>query len=82
MTIFKECLSCGNKWSVRNDYLEDPNVEIVGYQVDSDNLSAGRFLFNHSCGATMRLSVRHFNELYEGPIFKERATGSDECPQG
>jgi hypothetical protein len=44
------------------------------------NLPAGQFLFNHSCGGTLSLSVRNFNGLYVGPIFQERATGSDDCP--
>ncbi len=80
MTIFKECLACGNKWFARKEFLEDPSIEIVGYQVNFDDLTAGTFVFSHACGATLSLSVRHFNGLYEGPIFHERATGGDDCP--
>ena len=80
MPVFKNCLPCGNKWFARDDFLKDSSIEIVGYQVNFDNLSAGHFLFNHSCGATLALSVRYFNGLYVGPIFEERATGSDDCP--
>ena len=80
MPVFSECPPCGRKWPGRVDFLEDPQIEIVGYCVDFDDLTAGTFLFRHACGATLSLSVRHFNGLYEGPIFQERATGSDECP--
>ncbi len=80
MAVFKKCSACGCEWPVRGDFLGDPGVEIIGYQVDFDDLTAGTFLFHHTCGATLALSVRHFNGLYEGPIFSERATGSDECP--
>jgi len=80
MQVFKECLPCGNKWSARDDFLEDPNIKIIGYQVNFDDLVTGVFLFNHSCGARLALPVRYFNGLYEGPIFKNRATGSDDCP--
>ena len=81
MPVFKECLPCGKKWFTRDDFLEDPAKEIIGYQVNFENLLAGVFLFKHSCGATLSLSVRHFNGLYEGTIFTECATGSDDCPE-
>jgi hypothetical protein len=81
MPVFKECSSCGNQWFARDDFLEDPAIEIIGYQVNFDNLLAGTFLFNHSCGATLSFPVRYFNGLYEGTIFKERITGSDNCPE-
>ena len=80
MPVFKECLPCFYKWFSRDDFLRDSSIEIIGYQVNFDNLLAGYLLFNHSCGATLALSVRNFNGLYEGPIFQERATGSDDCP--
>lgn len=80
MTVFKKCLPCDKKWFARDDFLWDPDIKIIGYQVNFDDLVAGAFLFNHSCGATLALSVRYFNGLYEGPIFKDRITGSDDCP--
>ena len=80
MAIFSKCSVCGCEWRRRGDFLEDPEVEITGYEVDFDDLTAGTYLFRHACGATVALTVRHFNGLYEGPIFSERATGSDECP--
>ena len=80
LQVFKECLPCGNKWFARDDFLEDPGISIIGYQVNFDDLVTEVFLFNHSCGATLALSVRYFNGLYEGPIFKTRVTGSDDCP--
>ncbi len=80
MPVFKECLPCCYKWFSRDDFLRDSSIEIIGYQVNFDNLLAGYFLFNHSCDATLALSVRNFNGLYEGPIFHERAIGSDDCP--
>lgn len=79
--VFNECLACGKKWSARDEFLKDPGIEIAGYQVNFDNLIDGTFLFNHSCGATLFLSVRYFNGLYEGPVFNQRATGSEECPE-
>ena len=80
MPVFTECLPCGHQWFSRDDFLGDPNVEIIQYEVNFDNLLAGQFIFNHSCGERFPLSVRNFNGLYHGPIFQERATGSDICP--
>ncbi len=80
MPIFEKCLPCGKKWFVRDEFLKDSSLEIIGYQANFDDLAAGLFLFKHSCGATLALSIRNFNGLYEGPIFKERATGGDDCP--
>jgi hypothetical protein len=80
MKVFTKCSACGHQWLDCKDFLEDPGIEITGYQVNFDDLAAGTFLFSHACGATLSLSVRYFNGLYEGPIFQERATGSDDCP--
>ena len=81
ISYFKHCKPCRFKWGDLNDFLGDPEIEIIGYQANFDNLSAGTFLFNHSCGATLAIHVRDFNDLHQGPIFKERAFRSDECPE-
>jgi len=80
MSFLSECSPCGAEWTSRNAFLGDPDVDIVGYRANFDDLLAGSFHFNHACGTTLSLSVRHFNGLYEGTIFTERATGSDVCP--
>jgi hypothetical protein len=80
MSVFRKCPSCGHTWYARDAFLADPGIKIVGYQVNYDTLLAGTFIFSHPCGATLPLSVRNFNGLYEGPIFKERATDTEDCP--
>jgi hypothetical protein len=77
---FKTCPKCGVVWKNRDDFIKDNNVSIIGYQVHFKNLKAGLFLFNHSCEGTLALKVSFFEDLYDGPIFQERATGSDNCP--
>lgn len=77
---FKQCKFCGHKWGDLNDFLGDREIDLVGYQVNFDVLSAGLFLFNHSCGARLAMPVSPFNGLHGGQIFKNRATGSSECP--
>lgn len=80
MPVFTECSPCGHKWLSRESFLSDSHIEITGYRVNFDDLSEGTFLFSHSCGATLALPVRKFNGLYEGPIFQDRATGTEGCP--
>ena len=78
--IFKKCPTCGFVWSTRDDFLGDPALELIGYQVNFEKLTLGFFLFNHSCKATLGIRAEDFSDFYKGPIFQDRATGSKECP--
>ena len=77
---FKKCSVCKKVWITRDDFLYDTEVSIVGYQVHFDELTEGLFLFNHSCGSTISLTAGAFRDLYDGPMFQTRMTGSDDCP--
>ena len=77
---FHRCPSCGVEWNSRDAFLKDPNIQIIGYQVNFVKLTAGLFLFNHSCKGTSAIYVDEFKDLYDGPIFEENLTGSDACP--
>jgi len=78
---FKQCTACGFKWSTRDRFLEDPDIAMVGYQVNFKALLAGFFLFNHSCKTTLAIPAEAFEDLYDGPVFSERATGSEYCQE-
>jgi hypothetical protein len=77
---FKMCNICQTKWASRDDFLCDPDIELVGYQVHFEELTAGIFYFNHSCKGTLAFYANDFMDLYAGPVFSERATNSDACP--
>lgn len=77
---YKKCHTCGRLWESRNEWLSDPEVKLIGYQVNFKALQAGIFLFNHTCRTTLALCASDFEDLYDGPIFKERATGTEACP--
>ncbi len=79
-TEFKSCPACKHVWKTRKEFLEDSNVWIVGYQVHFKDLTEGLFLFNHSCKTTMATRASSFIDLYRGPMFADRLTGTDECP--
>ena len=77
---FKTCTMCEQIWKTRDDFVNDPDIDIVGYQVNFKELTTGLFLFNHSCGTTMAIPVKYFDDLYKGPVFSDRKTGSNQCP--
>ena len=77
---FKRCTCCPNKeWRTRDDFLSDPDIVLIGYQTNFEELKAGFFLFNHSCHTTLSVKVELFLDLYDGPVFRERATGGPDC---
>jgi hypothetical protein len=78
---FKGCPMCGFQWQSRARFLSDPRIEIIGYQACFEELTAGFFLFNHSCAGTLAVLVEEFEDLYDGPVYEERKTGTDECLQ-
>lgn len=77
---FETCPLCEKAWETRNDFLDDPDLAIVGYQAHFEELTEGLFLFDHSCGTTMALKAGDLLDLYHGQIFETRLTGTDECP--
>ena len=78
--LFKQCTACGHPWRSRESFLWDPDVKLVGYQPRFEALKTGLFLFNHRCGTTIAIQAGEFEDLYHGPIFENRATGTEECP--
>ena len=79
--MFHKCSMCGKVWDSRVDFLDDPYVDVIGYQVSFIELEEGAFLFNHQCGTSMSISASNFSDMYDGPIFKEKKVGSEECPE-
>ena len=78
--VFKVCSSCKNPWSTREDFLADPGLTLIGYQAHFEELKTGLLYFNHTCGTTIVLDAGVFSDLYKGPVFEERLTGSEQCP--
>ncbi len=79
--LFKKCTMCSHAWTSRLGFLEDPSVTVVGYQSFLPHPEQGLFLFNHlSCMTTLALEAQVFVDLYQGPMYSERMTGTDACP--
>ena len=82
MNDFKKCTFCGHQWPSRKDFLDDCDIELIGYQVNFDNLNLGYFLFNHLiCGTTLGIQAAKFKELHRGPIYMQRQLGTERCPE-
>lgn len=78
--IFKKCPCCPRSWPSRIALLTDPQVVIIGYQADFDAMRHGLFLFNHlACGTTMAIPAKELTDLYHGPRYQERMTGTAKC---
>ncbi len=78
----KQCTCCGHVWPALKAFLGDSQLQVVGYQVNFADLGAGLFLFNHlTCGSTIAVPAEFFRNLYDGPIYATRATGTAECPE-
>ena len=80
MKIFKQCTCCDLPWSSRTDFLQDANTELVGYQANFCQLELGYFLFNHlTCESTIAIQAGLFQDMYAGPLFAQRLTGTEVC---
>jgi len=80
---FKKCTGCEYHWKTRKEFLSDPQVKLIGYQVNFDELKTGFFMFNHlkpECLTTVSLPTELFSDLYRGEVYHERMTGSVACP--
>ncbi|UCD77267.1 MAG: hypothetical protein JSW26_17800 [Desulfobacterales bacterium] len=81
MQAFKKCSCCDSPWFDRDEFLRDGNIDLVGYQANFSHLELGYFLFNHlTCQSTLAIPAGQFKDLYDGPVFADRLTGSESCP--
>lgn len=80
---FAQCSMCKYEWKDRDSFLYDNSLSLNGYQADLDNLENGWFLFTHitdECGSTIALKAGLFFDLYDGPVYERKKTGTKECP--
>ncbi len=78
--MFKKCSKCGYEWKSREIFLNDKNIDLVGYQVHFEELALGIFLFNHTCRTTLGINAKEFTDLYDGPVFTENVARGEQCP--
>jgi hypothetical protein len=77
---FRRCPRCAELWPSRAEFLGDPSTVVTGYQVHFEDLELGLFLFNHTgCETTFAVQAHAFADLYNGPIYRESKTHTEEC---
>ncbi len=86
MNPFKICSKCAYTWRVRDDFLRDPFICLVGFQASFKETESGYYLFNHilegnKCNTTLAVEVEAFLSLYKGNIFAEIKFGSPACEE-
>ncbi len=80
---FKSCTACNQKWLLRENMLYDPNVKLLGYQMNFSDIGSGLLYFNHSgsnCKTTFAIKVSEFKEMYDGPEYSENMMAENDCP--
>lgn len=81
-SVYRTC-RCGHTWKTREDFLNDRNLKIVGYQPDFVNHRYNHFLFNHlekGCGQFFGVRASDFSDLREKGCTAELRTGQKDCP--
>ncbi|MBP9212073.1 MAG: hypothetical protein KBF97_04680 [Bacteroidetes bacterium] len=68
-STFKECTMCRAVWKTREDFLNDHELKLNGYQFTSvrntNSSQGGILLYTHtkdSCGTTLAIYVRKFKQ--------------------
>ena len=84
MNPFKICSKCAYTWRVRDDFLGDPSICLVGFQASSKEAESGYYLFNHileenQCNTTLAVEVEDFLSLYNGTMFTDIKFESQLC---
>ena len=79
---FTHCSKCETVWKRKIDFLSDTSTSFVAYNADFEYLEHGNFVFKHdTCGSYIEIQIVNFKGLYDGPIYTERKTGTENCPE-
>jgi hypothetical protein len=76
MNSFKICSKCSYTWRIRDDFLGDPSICLVGFQASFIESESGYYLFNHildgnQCNTTIVVEVEDFLSLHKGTMFTD-----------
>lgn len=80
---FKKCSGCDRHWASRDDFITDPEIKLIGYQINLGDLDRVFFMFNHlnpKCLTTLSLQTGLFKDLHFGEVYTVRQMGSEQCP--
>lgn len=79
---FKVCSACAHRWAQLEDWMQDENLYLNGYQASFDDVHEGLFLFTHTvegCGTTLAIPAGKFRALYDGPAHPGSLAFTEKC---
>lgn len=84
LETFKLCNKCKTQWKTRDDFLNDPNIVLIGLMANKDDYKKRAYLFTHrlpgdSCNTSIGLFVLNFLDMYNGEMYDTLKMGTDEC---
>jgi hypothetical protein len=60
---FQKCGSCGQPWMQWSDFILDPDVRLLGFQVVTGMPDANLLVFEHCCGSSISVLVKRLRHL-------------------
>jgi hypothetical protein len=82
-TPFKECSCCSTSWESLAAFVLDSELTLEGYQPSFADPFEGWLLLTHNtpdCKTTLAVRTAQLRDLYDGPEYTERRTGTPGCP--
>ncbi len=84
MNPFKICSKCAYTWRIRDDFLGDPSICLLGFQASFKENESGYYLFNHilegnQCDTTLAVEVEAFLSMHKGSMFTDIKFESPMC---
>jgi hypothetical protein len=65
--MFRTCGMCGRVWETCEQFLEDPEIHLIGLQVMGDLPDANVVVFEHVCGTSVSVLAHRLHDLL-GPV--------------
>jgi hypothetical protein len=79
---FRTCGACRQRWLSAEDFLDDPQLRVVGLQVAPHVPEANLLVFEHGCGSSVSVLTRRLRSLLTEPEEKpavDDVYGAPEC---
>ena len=81
MDVFKKCSACDKTWKTREEFLQDAEIDLVGYQSTFTMSKPGLFLFNHVCESTIAIFADVFEDMSDEEIYQSCDAHLDNHPE-
>jgi hypothetical protein len=76
----KRCTICNKTWTSIREFIDDPDITLIGYQAGAKDINLGGLAFKHLCGHSFTIPIQVISYILNGPLYEEKETDSFECP--